>query len=108
MKAALFLVPILILGGAPATVKLIVPAGLEKTDAKTSVDDEHYLGYFTVVARTSAEAERGIERSSITWDLTGRRQKLADKKEVVFSLVPLTQGPTDDRPIFSRAYLAKN
>jgi len=138
MRAGLVFAPIAILCGASATVKLTIPAGLDKAESrlvlhlenlklppgasgvvrvfadlpdantKTSTDDEHYLGYFTVLAKNSVEAARGVQRSSITWDLSAKRQRLANKKEVTLSLVPLTQDSAQDKPVFSRAYFDKN
>ena len=56
-------------------------ADLPGADARTSTDDEHFLGYFTLMPKNSTEAARGIERASATLDLTAKKQRLAGKKE---------------------------
>jgi hypothetical protein len=48
-------------------------ADLPGADARTSTDDEHFLGYFTLVPKNSTEAARGIERASATLDLTAKK-----------------------------------
>jgi polyphenol oxidase len=42
------------------------------------------------------------------WNCGGGLDGKAGEKEVTLSIVPLTQGSQDDRPVFSRAYFAKN
>ena len=62
-------------------------ADLPGADARTSTDDEHFLGYFTLVPKNSTEAARGIERASATLDLTTKKQRLAGKREVTLTIV---------------------
>ena len=64
-------------------------ADLPGADARTSTDDEHFLGYFTLVPKNSTEAARGIERAGATLDLTAKKQRLAGKREVTLTIVPL-------------------
>src|SRR5262245_28052942 len=78
--------------GAPVTVQVTLPGGMEQTDrplvlhienlqlppqasgivrifadlpqanADTSTDDEHFLGYFTILPKNSMEAAQGGQR----------------------------------------------
>jgi hypothetical protein len=89
-------------------------ADLPEANAETSVEDEHFLGYFAILAKNSAEAARGIERKSVILDLSHKRQFLAGKKETTLTLVPLggasaaTQGAAPSEATFGRVYIAKN
>ena len=91
-------------------------ADLPSADARTSTDDEHFLGYFTLVPKNSTEAARGIERASATLDLTAKKQRLAGKREVSLTIVPLGRpsllpavapGSASTKPTFGRIYLSK-
>ena len=73
-------------------------ADLPSANAHTDVDDEHFLGYFTVIPKTSGEAAAGVSRRHVTLDVTQKKQFLSGKKDVTLTLVPaVTVG---------RAYLA--
>jgi hypothetical protein len=132
------------LHAAPATVRVTLPAGSKKAggklvlhvenlklppnssgivrvfadapdaNAETSTEDEHFLGYFTILAKNSAEASQGIERSSAVLDLSHKQQLLAGKKQVTLTLVPLgveSAPPAEQaqqKPTFARAYIARN
>jgi hypothetical protein len=91
-------------------------ADLPSAEARTSTDDEHFLGYFTLLPENSAEAARGIERASATLDLTANKQRLAGKRKVTLTIVPLgrpsllpavTPGSVSSRPTFGRIYLSR-
>jgi len=134
---------LLTLGAAPASVKIALPAAISKSDAKlvlhieeltlppnssgivrvfadlpmadatTDTADEHYLGYLTMLASNSAEAARGVHRSSITLDISHKTGLLADRKEVTITLVPLggtsaAPSPERDKPTFARVYLVQD
>lgn len=129
------------LHAAPATIKVTIPPGLKKAggklvlhlehlklppnssgivrvfmdaphaNAETSTEDEHFLGYFSMLAKDSAEASRGIERTSAMLDLSHKQQLLAGKKEVTLTLVPLgveSAPSAEQKPTFARAYIARN
>jgi hypothetical protein len=84
--------------------------------AEPKPDDPHYLGYFTVVPRTSAEATHGMDRKSVTLDLAHKAERLAGKTDVTLTLVALgrphsttTSEPRDasgGKPKVGRAYFA--
>ncbi len=133
---------LLTLEAAPATVKVSLPAqagnklvlhfenvklppdssgvvrvfaDLPSADARTSIEDEHFLGYFTLLPKNSVEAAHGIERSSATLDLSAKKQRLAGKKEVTLTIVPLGRqsllpavapGAAPTKPTFARVYLS--
>ena len=91
-------------------------ADLPGADARTSTDDEHFLGYFTLVPKNSTEAARGIERAGATLDLTAKKQRLARKRQVTLTIVPLGRpsllptvapGSASTKPTFGRIYLSK-
>ena len=91
-------------------------ADLPGADPRTSTDDEHFLGYFTLMPKNSTEAARGIERASATLDLTAKKQRLAGKREVTLTIVPLGRpsllpavapGSASTKPTFGRIYLSK-
>ncbi len=86
-------------------------ADMPQANAETNVEDEHFLGYFTVLARNSGEVARGVERRSVTLDITDKKQLLAGRKEVTLTLVSIggrsPVGETQKLTI-SRAYLAIN
>ncbi len=125
------------LHAAPATVKVTLPASkpggklvlhvenlklppnssgivrvfadAPNANAETSTEDEHFLGYFTMLAKNSAEAAQGIGRSSATLDLSHKQQLLAGKRQVTLTLVPLgTESAPEQKPTFARAYIARN
>jgi hypothetical protein len=89
-------------------------ADLPSADATTDTDDEHFLGYVTVLAKTSAEAARGVQANhSITLDISHKKRLLADRKAITITIVPL--GPTSAtasagrvKPTFARVYVAHN
>ena len=89
-------------------------ADVPDANAETSTEDEHFLGYFTILAKNSAEASHGIERSSAVLDLSHKQQLLAGKKQVTLTLVPLgveraaSAVQVDQKPTFARAYIARN
>ena len=126
---------------AAVTVKVPVPSGIDNADARlvlhvdelkfapnesgivrvfadmpsanseTNIENEHFLGYFTILARNSAEAQRGIQRKSVTLDISDKKPLLAGKKEVTITLVPVSERPGSSesrRFSIGRAYLANN
>lgn len=84
-------------------------AGFPEATEQTSTDDRHYLGYFTILPQNSREAQSGIERKSVTFDLTDKKRMLTGSGEVTLTLVALgDSGSAEQRkPVFTRAYLAK-
>ena len=131
--------------GAPVTVQITLPADMEQTDrplvlhienlqlppqasgivrifadlpqanADTSTEDEHFLGYFTILAKTSMEAAQGVQRHDATLDLSPKKQLLVGKKALTLTIVPLggsTTSPaapadaTQGQPTFTRVYVA--
>ena len=86
-------------------------AGLPNATAETSVSDDHFVGYFTILAKNSGDAARGVQRDAIALDLSHKTRLLANKKEITITLVPL--GPAPDlpsaapiKPTFARVYIA--
>ena len=98
----------MIVEGAPVTVQVTLPADMEQTDrplvlhienlqlppqasgivrifadlpqanADTSTEDEHFLGYFTILAKTSTEAAQGVQRhDAVQQRRRGRLRHLA-------------------------------
>lgn len=64
-------------------------ADLPSADANTSTEDEHFLGYFTLLPKNSTEAARGVQRPRAALDLSHKKERLAGKKEVTLTIVPL-------------------
>jgi hypothetical protein len=98
--------------GAPAILhfeNLVLPphssgivrvfADLPTASGNTSPDDPHYLGYFTVLAKTSDEAARGIQRKSATLDISTHAERLAGKTDVTLTLVALGGVPPGTPPV---------
>jgi hypothetical protein len=132
------------LHAAPAIVKVTLPAGSMKgggklvlhlenlklppnssgivrvfadapdANAETSTEDERFLGYFTMLAKNSAEASQGTARSSAVLDLSHKQKLLAGKKQVTLTLVPLggefapSAEQAKQKPTFARAYIARD
>src|SRR5690242_8554143 len=61
-------------------------ADLPEADERTSTEDPHYLGYFTVMAKTSREAAHGIQRKAASVDITAKAYLLAGKREITLTL----------------------
>ena len=83
-------------------------AGLPDADAKTSLENEHYLGYVAVLPKNSIEANQGIQRASVTLDLTNKRQFFAGKKQVTLTLISLGEQKGESsmqRPTFTSVYI---
>ena len=94
--------------GAGGVVRVF--ADLPEANAQTSVEDPHYLGYFTVLAKNSAEAARGLHVANTSLDITGKKPLFQGKTETTLTLVPL--GASDEKNSlarkvsFGRAYLS--
>ena len=73
--------------GAAGIVRVF--ADLPEANAHTSVEDPHYLGYFTVLAKNSAEAAKGLHAANTSLDITGKKLFFQEKKEMTLTLVPL-------------------
>ena len=89
---------------------LRVFADLPDANANTNTENEHYLGYVAVAPKNSIEANRGIQRPSVTLDLTDKRQVFAGKKQIVLTLVSLgeqKEQSTSQKPTFTALYLAQ-
>jgi hypothetical protein len=87
-------------------------ADLPTADTATDTADEHFLGYFTLVAHNSAAAARGLHRSRVTLDISHKKALLADRKAVTITLVPLggtsdAPSQTPDKPTVGRAYVVQ-
>lgn len=81
-------------------------------NAEPTPDDPHYLGSFTLPAKNSAEATKGIERKSVILDVTEKTARLtASKGEVNLTFIALrapsaaaSPESADAKPKFGRVY----
>jgi hypothetical protein len=127
----------------PATVTVAVPANLAKdkhslvlrvdnvklpphssgivrvfadfpgANTETATEDERFLGYFTILAKDSAEAAQGAQRSGVSLDVSHKKQFLTGKKTVTLTLVPLGRPSGSDAAghntlTFSRVYFSQD
>ena len=82
-------------------------------NTETATEDERFLGYFTILAKDSAEAARGAQRSGVSLDVSHKKRFLAGKKTVTLTLVPLgrasgSAAAGQDELTFSRVYFSKD
>ena len=90
-----------------------VLADFPGANTETATEDERFLGYFTILAKDSAEAARGAQRSGVSLDVSHKKQFLAGKKTVTLTLVPLGRASGSDAAgqnqlTFSRVYFSKD
>jgi len=78
--------------------------------------DPHYLGSFSIAPKNSAEAAQGIERKSVTVDVTDKAAQLsasANRSDVALTFIALRDPETASRdaapaqPQIGRAYFAE-
>jgi hypothetical protein len=99
----------------PPNASGIVRVFAEYPDANptSSTEDERFLGYFTVMAKDSAEAARGVQRPSVSLDVSHKKNFLAGKQTVTLTLVSLGRGAGTtaaghDHLTFSRVYFSRD
>jgi hypothetical protein len=99
----------------PPTASGIVRVFADYPDANasSSTEDERFLGYFTVLAKDSAEAARGLQRPSVSLDVSHKKDFLAGKHAVTLTLVPLGRNSAataaaHDQLTFSRVYFSRD
>jgi hypothetical protein len=78
---------------------------LKAAEAEPSADDRHYLGYVTVLPKTSRESAGGMVRKQVTLDVTAKAAELTGKPRVTLTLVALG-GPAADQLHTGRVYFA--
>ncbi len=81
-------------------------ANLPEADTTTSTNTDHFLGYITLMTRTSREAP--VKRN-ISLDISRKSRELAGQHEVSITLVPLVRSAAtaqSEKPTFRRIYLS--
>lgn len=132
-----------LMAAAPITVKVALPAGLARSSgnvvlhienlklpphasgivrvfadlpgatAATPTEDQHFVGYFTVLPKNSREAAAGAQQATTRLDLGHKKQLLSGKKAVNLTLVAVSgaggsvAAEPSAKPTFSRIYLAQ-